>query len=177
MDPGRFAGVAKDFEYRVDHAAALAEANRAYTRRYLHISEPKDGLVRLEGVLDAEGGATLKTALGALMPPPKKDDDRTAGQRRADALVDLARGPLDGRRLGHVGGHQPHLVITASAETLAGLPGAPPAQLEGVGPIPIETAQRHACDPSVSWLLGRPSSRARPAMLISGFPRPPAAGW
>ena len=32
---------------------------------------------------------------------------------------------------------------------------APPAQLEGVGPIPIETAQRHARDPSVSWLLGQ----------------------
>jgi hypothetical protein len=115
----------------------------------------KDGLVHLEGLLDAEGGATLKTTLGALMPPPRKDDDRTPGQRRADALVDLARRPLDGSRLGTTGGRRPHLVITASAETLAGLPGAPPAQLEGVGPIPIETAQRHACDPSVSWLLGQ----------------------
>jgi len=65
MDPGQFAGVAKAFEYRVDHAAALAEANRAYTRRYLHISDAKDGLVHLEGLLDSEGGATLKTALAA----------------------------------------------------------------------------------------------------------------
>ena len=155
MDPGRFADVTRAFEYRVDHAAALAEANRAFARRYLHISDVKDGLVHLEGLLDAEGGATLTTALGALMPPPRKDDDRTPGQRRADAMVELARRPLDGSKLGTVGGQRPHLVITASAETLAGLPSAPPAQLEGVGAIPIETAQRHACDASVSWLLGQ----------------------
>ena len=43
MDPGRFSEVAKTFEYRVDHAAALTEANRAYARRYLHISDVKDG--------------------------------------------------------------------------------------------------------------------------------------
>src|SRR4029077_2120482 len=93
--------------------------------------------------------------LAALMPPPRKDDDRTPGQRRVDALVELARRPLAGSKLGSVGGQRPHLVMTASAETLAGLPGAAPAQLEGVGPIPIETAQRPACASSVSWLLGR----------------------
>ena len=154
MDPGRFAGVAKDFEQRVDREAALADANRAYARRYLHISEPQDGIVRLDGLLDVEGGATLRTALLALMPPPKNDDDRTPGQRRADALVDLARRPLDGSKLGTVGGQRPHLVITATVETLAGLPGAPAAQLEGVGPIPQETAQRLACDATLSWLTG-----------------------
>ena len=155
MDPGRFAAVAKGFEHRVDAAAALVEANHAYERRYLHLSEPQNGMVRLDGMLDLEGGATLKAALSALMPPPGKDDDRTPGQRRIDALVDLARRPLDGTKLGTVGGQRPHLVITASAETLLGLKGAPPAEMAGVGPIPMETAQRHACDPTVSWLLGQ----------------------
>src|SRR3984893_2136523 len=154
MDPGRFAAVAKGFEHRVDAAAALTEANHAYQRRYFHISEPQDGMVRLDGILDVEGGASLKTALSALMTPPTNDDVRTPGQRRADALVDLARRPLDGSKLGTVGGQRPHLVITASAGPLAGLPGAPPAEMAGVGPIPMETAQRHACDPTVTWLLG-----------------------
>ncbi len=172
MDPGRFADVAREFEYRVDHAAALAEANRAYARRYLHISDVKDGLVHLEGLLDAEGGATLKTALGALMPPPTRDDDRTPGQRRVDALVELARRPLDGSKLGTVGGQRPHLIITASAETLAGLADAPPAQLEGVGPIPIETAQRHACDPSVSWLLGQAELESETSHAHQRIPGP-----
>src|SRR3989442_11546136 len=90
MDPGLFTGVAKNFEHRVDAEAALAEANRAYERRYLHVSEPMDGLVRLDGLLDAEGGAILRTALNAGMLPAK-DDDRTPGQRRADTLVELCR--------------------------------------------------------------------------------------
>jgi hypothetical protein len=89
------------------------------------------------------------------MPPPKHDDDRTAGQRRADALVDLARHSMSGSKLGSTGGMRPHLVITASIETLAGVKDAEPAELEGVGPIASETLQRHACDASVSWLLGR----------------------
>src|SRR5205823_5610204 len=59
MDPGQFTTVAKNFEHRVDAAGALAEVNRAYQRRYLHIGEPQDGIVRLDGLLDAEGGATV----------------------------------------------------------------------------------------------------------------------
>ena len=131
------------------------EANRAYSRRYLHLSEPKDGLVHLEGLLDAEGGAVVKTALDALMPPPRHDDERTPGQRRADALVDLARRPMSGSKLGSTGGMRPHLVITASVETLAGVAGAPAAELEGVGPI--AERDRPAASPAtrlVSWLLG-----------------------
>src|SRR6266849_4813103 len=65
MDPGQFTGVAKNFEHRVDTAAALVEANRAYERRYLHVSEPTDGMVRLDGLLDVEGGAILRTLLAA----------------------------------------------------------------------------------------------------------------
>ncbi len=195
MDASPFAGVARRFEYQLDQAAALTEANRAHTRRYLHLSEPTNGLVHLEGLLDAEGGATLKTALNALLPPPKQDDDRTAGQRRADALVDLCRQRLDGRHAGQVGGQRPHLVITASAEALAGLPGAPPAELAGVGAIPLETAQRHACDASVSLILaqgeldreraGHASQKIPPATrralvardrgcVVNGCQRPPA---
>src|SRR5207253_8864072 len=60
MDPGQFTTVAKNFEHRVDAAGALAEANRAYERRYLHISEPQAGIVRIDGLLDSEGGATVR---------------------------------------------------------------------------------------------------------------------
>ncbi|MDQ6882635.1 MAG: HNH endonuclease [Candidatus Dormibacteraeota bacterium] len=154
-DPGQFVTIAKEFEHRTDAEAALRESNRAFGRRCLHLSEPRDGLVHLDGLLDAEGGATLKTALDKLMPPPSKTDDRTAEQRRADAMVDLARTALSGGKLGSTGGQRPHLVITAGVDTLAGVPGAVPARIDGVGPIPVETAERHAYDATVSWLLGK----------------------
>ena len=92
MDPGQFTNLAKHFEHRVDAAGALAETNRAYTRRYFQVSEPLDGLVRLDGLLDAEGGAVVRTALNALMRPDQTDE-RTSGQRRADALLELCHRP------------------------------------------------------------------------------------
>src|SRR5256714_2751850 len=120
MDPGQFTTVAKNFEHRVDAAGALAEANHAYQRRYFHIAEPVDGLVRLDGVLDVEGGATLRTALQPFMNPVK-DDARNYGQRSADALVELGRQGSGGKRDG--AGPRPQLVIRASPHTLAGVQG------------------------------------------------------
>jgi hypothetical protein len=152
MDPGQFVTVAKNFEHRVDAAGALAEANRAYQRRYFHISEPKDGLVRLDGVLDAEGGATLRTALQSFMKPVK-DDDRSYGQRTVDALMELCRQGSGSKRDG--AGPRPQLIIRASLDTLAGIKGAPAGELEGGGTVPAETVQRYACDSAVSRITGQ----------------------
>jgi uncharacterized protein DUF222 len=159
MDPGLFTGVAKHFEHRVDAAGALAEANRAlaeanraHARRYFHVSEPQDGLVRLDGVLDAEGGATLRTALGGLMKPIK-DDERSYGQRYADALVELSR--QAGRGTSGGAGPRPQLIIRASLDTLAGTAGAPAGELEGGGTVPAETVQRYACDGAINRIIGQ----------------------
>ena len=151
MDPGQFTTIAKNFEHRVDAAAALAEANRAYERRYLHIGEPNNGLVRLDGLLDAEGGATVRAALAPLMKPIK-DDERTHGQRSADALVELCR---QGSSKRDSSGPRAQLIIRASLDTLAGLPGAPAGELEGGGTVPAETVQRYACDSAISRITGR----------------------
>lgn len=152
MDPGKFTGVAKSFEHRVDAEGALSEANRAYARRYLHVSEPQDGLVRIDGLLDAEGGATLKTALQPFMKPIK-DDDRSFGQRQHDALIELCRQRGGDKRDG--AGPRPQLIIRASLDTMAGIPGAPAGELEGGGMVPAATVQRYACDSAISRITGR----------------------
>ena len=150
MDPGQFTNVAKHFEHRIDAAGALAETNRAYARRYLQVSEPLDGLVRLDGLLDAEGGAVVRTALNALMRPDKTDE-RTPGQRRADALVELCH-QRAGRQDGT--GPRPQLVIRASLDTLAGTAGAPGGELESGTPVPAETVRRLACDAALTRITG-----------------------
>jgi hypothetical protein len=165
MDAGQFVTVAKNFEHRVDASAALTEANNAYKRRYLHIGEPMNGLVRLDGLLDVEGGATVRAALSSLTKPVK-EDDRSHGQRCADALVELCRwgsGSKGDRSLRDSGeasngrsgpGPRPQLIIRASQETLAGVPGAPAGELEGGGTVPAETVQRHACDAALIVISG-----------------------
>ena len=153
MDPGQFTTVAKNFEHRVDAEGALAEANRAYERRYFHIGEPQDGLVWVDGLLDAEGGATLRTALQPFMKPVK-DDARNYGQRSVDALMELCRqGGSGSRRDG--AGPRPQLIIRASVDTLAGTKGAPAGELEGGGTVPAETVQRYACDSAISRITGQ----------------------
>src|ERR671931_2097066 len=97
-------------------------------------------------MLDEEGGATLRTALEGLLGPRRRDDERSPEQRRADALVGLARQALDSGRLPSRGGERPHLVVTASVETLRGDPGAPAALLNWFHPISGEMARRIAFD-------------------------------
>src|SRR2546425_4373331 len=174
MDPGLFTGVAKNFEHRVDAEAALAEANCAYERRYLHVSEPSDGLVRLDGLLDVEGGAILRSALDARMLPGK-DDDRTPGQRRADALVDLCRRKTGGSATG--AGPRPHLVIRASLDTLLGAAGAPAGELEVGGSVPAETVRRLACDAALTRITGRGELEAEISHAARASPRPPGGRW
>jgi len=152
MDPGQFTTVVKNFEHRIDSAAALAETNRAYERRYLHVSEPQSGLVRIDGLLDTESGATVKARLAGLMKPTK-DDHRSHGQRCADALVEACRQGSVSKR--DSAGSRPQLIIRASLDTLAGLPGAPAGELEGGGTVPAETVQRHACDSALVRITRR----------------------
>src|SRR2546425_12022704 len=152
MDPGQFTTVAKNFEHRVDAAGALAEANRAYQRRFLHVGDPQDGVVRIDGLLDAEGGATVRAALAAQLKPIK-DDDRTHGQRFADALVEFCRQGSGIKRDGS--GPRPQLVIRASLHRQAGIPGAPAGELGGFGTVPAETVQRYACDTALIRMTGR----------------------
>jgi len=150
MDPGQFTGVTKQWEHRVDAEGALQEKNRAYARRYLHVGEPQNGLVKLDGLLDTEGGAIVRTALDRIMKP-ETNDDRSYGQRQADALVELCR------QAGQVGKGRsvPHLIVRTTEETLVGARGAPAGELDWGGPVPAETIRRLACDAAITRIVGR----------------------
>lgn len=148
-DAGAFVGIVKDFEHRVDAEAMLAEANRAYQRRYLSISEPVNGLARIEGQLVPEAAATIRSAIEPFMKPSKKDD-RTTSQRMHDALTEVCE--RAGR--GEGGGSRPLLIIKSTVDTLAGIDGAPAGDLQWGGTIPAATVQRLACDTAITRITG-----------------------
>jgi hypothetical protein len=86
VDPDRMRLIGRQLRHTVDPDGALAQALRDHERRRLSVSQAFDGVFSVDGLLDAEGGALLRTALDALSAP-LPNDDRTAVQRRADAVV------------------------------------------------------------------------------------------
>ena len=149
LDPGRMSRVTRYTRHCIDADGVLDQDNLNYQRRWFACDQTFDGGFVVRGQLDAEGGALLKTAIDAASKPAGPDDQRLGSQRRADALVDLAAAMLRSETLPAVHGQRPHLVVTASLATLQASAGAPPAILQGVGPINLQTARRLACDASL----------------------------
>ena len=69
MDPARLRVACLQLRHCLDPDAVLADANEANELRYLYLSQTLDGVFYLNGRLDAEGGASLQTALNALSGP------------------------------------------------------------------------------------------------------------
>lgn len=149
VDTGRMSRLVMYTQHCIDSEGVLDRDRLNHERRWFSCDRTFGGGFLLRGQLDAEGGALLKTAIDASSLRRGPDDDRNGGQRRADALVDLAAAALRSGTLPSVHGQRPHLVLTASLETLQGVPGAPPAVVRGVGPVNLETARRLACDASL----------------------------
>jgi hypothetical protein len=73
----------------------------------LWLASTLDGMVALDGLLEAEAGQTLLAALEPLARPTTGDDTRSGSQRQADTLCELARRSLEGGRLPQTGGVRP----------------------------------------------------------------------
>src|SRR5229473_1367732 len=129
------------------------EGEADFTRRYFHISQMPDGMFAVDGMLDPVGGAALKTAVDVLAKPKGSEDERTAKQRRADAVGELALHAMEQGTLPRRHSVKPHINLTMTLEGLKGELGAPPADLDLALPISIRTAERLACDCTMSRVL------------------------
>jgi hypothetical protein len=136
-----------------DPDAADQQTLRRHERRWLWLSPTLDGMVAVDGLLDPEAGETLLTALEPLARPSTAEDARSAAQRRADALTELARRQLEGGRLPTTGGVRPQVTVTVELASLLGQPGLPGAEGAWVGPLPAETVRRMACDATLTRVL------------------------
>ncbi len=114
-----------------------------------------DGMVAVDGLLGPEAGQSLLAALEPLARPADAQDTRSGGQRRADALAELARRSLEGGRLPQTGGVRPQLTVTVDLDSLLGLPGAVRVggEIGEAGPLDPQACQRLACDSAVTRVL------------------------
>lgn len=152
LDPRQLGYAARHLRHTLDPDGSLADANAAYERRWFTLSPTWQGMVALDGMLDPEAGARLITAINALAAP-RPGDTRSAAQRRADALVEMADRHLAGGDLPQTGGERPHVNVVIPFETLLQRTGARGADLDWVGPITADTARRLACDAGLARII------------------------
>jgi hypothetical protein len=185
LDPPRLRRVVAQLRLVADPEAAASQTDRQHQRRGLWLAATLDGMVALDGLLDPEAGQTLLSALEPLAGPESADDPRSGGQRRADALGELARRSLEAGRLPQAGGVRPQLTVTVDLDSLVGRHGLG-GEAGWAGPLEPEACRRLACDGAVTRVLvsRRPSEeeglaarlRAAAALLpplLGGAPTQP----
>jgi Domain of unknown function (DUF222) len=123
-------------------------------------------------VLDPLSGETVAAAIHALSAPAGEPDDRTPGQRRADALTEVCRRVLGFTELPAAGGERPQVSRTVPIGALTdppigapaaaaelGLAGPDAAELAWAGPVSAELARRILCDATVTRIVLDPASQ------------------
>jgi len=135
---GRFYYTCENYRYACDAAGYAEGAIGQHLLRELTIRRRRDGMSTLWGRLDPVAAASLRSALAPLARRQGKDDHRSFKQRLHDAMTE---------RLGAA--QEARINITMSVETLAGLKGAPAAEIEGQPPIAQPTSDRLSCSGSL----------------------------
>jgi hypothetical protein len=107
-----------------------------------------DGITELWALLPAEGAALIETVLNSLASG--QTDDRSADQRRADALVEVFARVLADPSLPEQHGKRPAIQVSVPLRTLLGGDNQP-AHPDGYGPITAALAHRLAADQSGTW--------------------------
>jgi hypothetical protein len=160
-DPGEVANLGRSLIHLLDADTLEEREQRAHERRELRLTDLGDGCTRIRGQLDNQSAAVVRAALDPLAAPQPATEDtgpdrRSAGQRMADALVELARRALDAGA--PPAGHEvrPHLSVILGLDTLlakAGQRGVAPAGLESGGPLSAAAARRLGCDADITGVI------------------------
>jgi hypothetical protein len=152
LDPPRLRRLVTHLRLVADPDHEHDRAQRRHQQRGLWLSPTLDNMLAVDGLLDPEAGQTLLAALEPLTRPVNADDDRTGGQRRADALCELARRQLEGGRLPKSGGVRPQLAVLVDLDSLVGRPGVV-GGVTDTGPLGPEACRRLACDGALTRVL------------------------
>jgi hypothetical protein len=153
LDPPRLQRVVSHLQQVADPDGAREQAERRHRQRGLWLAPTWEGMVAIEGPLEPEAGHTLLAALEPLAQPANAADARSGGQRRADALAELARRALEAGRLLQTGGVRPQLTVTVDLDSLLGRPGAVGGEAGWAGPLDPEGCRRLACDGALTRVV------------------------
>jgi hypothetical protein len=153
LNVARFRDQCYHAEHAMDAAECVASAVLEVEFRRLRLFPGDGGCLSFSGILDAEGGVLLRTALEPLAAQRSADEYRGREQRLADALVELAAHSLDSGAIPQRASQRTHLQVTATLETLSARAGAPAGETDFGGLIPDLTVQRLACDATVTRVL------------------------
>jgi hypothetical protein len=149
LDPGRLRRLTTHLREVINPDATEARTQARLDKRGLWLSATYDGMVAVDGLLDPEAGEAVRAALLPLARPAGPEDARSAAQRRADGLAELARQALQGGRLPRAGGLRPQLTVTVELASLLAGHGVGGTGGWG-GVLPGETLRRLACDATIT---------------------------
>ena len=166
----------------IDPETATKRAKAARQERGVELTCGEDGMAWLTAYVPAADAVAAFTVIDALAGAAKcGGDERTVGQRRADAFSDLFATIIDeqqtpgGSRLPRPGGQRVAVNVTMAATTLLGLDELP-AEIAGFGPVPAAvgrslaqdaTWRRIFTDPLTGSFLARDRRVYRPGADLS----------
>jgi hypothetical protein len=153
LDPPQLRRAVTHLRQVADPDGADRQAERHHARRGLWLSPTWEGMIAVNGLLEAEAGSTVLAALEPLARPGDARDDRNGRQRNADALAELCRRALEGGRLPKAGGVRPQLLVTADLDSLRIRSGSLGGEVGWAGPLAPEACRRLACDGTVTRVL------------------------
>jgi hypothetical protein len=152
LDPPRLRRLLGHLRLVADPQSERDRAERRHQDRWVRLTPSFEGMVAIDGLLEPEAGQTLLAALEPLARPHSAQDDRSGGQRTADALAELARRQLEGGRLPQTAGVRPQLAVLVDLDSLQGRPGAVGGDTQA-GALDPEACRRLGCDGAVTRVL------------------------
>ena len=137
------------------HAEENLEAEQALARdqRFWKHRMTPDGMLRGSFAFTAEDGEYVMSVLEPLSRRQGDKDERTAGQRRADAVVDVFVGALRWMELPHAGGQRAQVSYVMTCGWAAGLRESDPARGAWTGPQTRARMEAMLCDARLSRVL------------------------
>jgi Domain of unknown function (DUF222) len=152
LDPPRLRRAVAHLRLVADPETADRQRQRQHEQRWLWLAPTLDGMVAVDGLLEPEAGRILLAGLESLARPANGDDSRSGGQRRADALVELARRSLEQGQLPQTGGVRPQLTVIVDLDSLLGQ-DALGGDAGWAGSLAPEACRRLACDGALTRVL------------------------